>query len=52
MTLALQGLICLPKMFGWSIVLPSLENPELECVEHACAEWKTWCMKELELWRQ
>ena len=50
--LALQGLICLPTMFGWPIVLPSLENLELECVEHACAEWKTWCMRELELWHE
>jgi hypothetical protein len=51
-TLALQGLICLPMMSGWPIVLPSLENLELECVEHASAEWKRWCMGELELWKE
>lgn len=51
-TLALQGLICLPKEFGWPIVLPNLESLRLECVENACEEWKTWCMGELELWRQ
>ncbi|KAG8221183.1 hypothetical protein J3R82DRAFT_2747 [Butyriboletus roseoflavus] len=52
-TLAMQALICLPKLFGWSTVLPSLEDLELECVDgSACAEWKTWCMGELELWNQ
>ncbi|KAI9571994.1 hypothetical protein HD554DRAFT_2071105 [Boletus coccyginus] len=51
-TLALQGLICLPKEFGWPAVLPNLENLGLECVENACEEWKAWCMGELELWRQ
>lgn len=52
-TLAMQALICLPKLFGWSTVLSGLEDLELECVDGSeCAEWKTWCMGELELWRQ
>lgn len=52
-TLALQALICLPKLFNWPTVLPSLEDLELECVDgRACTEWKTWCVGELELWRQ
>ncbi|KAH0836913.1 hypothetical protein J3R83DRAFT_8729 [Lanmaoa asiatica] len=52
-TLALQALICLPKLFSWPIVLPSLEDLELDCVDgSACAEWKTWCMGELEPWKE
>ncbi|KAF8550744.1 hypothetical protein OG21DRAFT_375456 [Imleria badia] len=31
--LALQGLISLPQMLGWPIVLPNVENIELECVD-------------------
>ncbi|KAF8448731.1 hypothetical protein L210DRAFT_3640380 [Boletus edulis BED1] len=51
-TLALQGLINLPQVLGWPIVLPNLEDLELECVEDACAEWREWCMRELELWKE
>lgn len=49
-TFALQGLITLPQVLGWPIVLPNVENIEMECVD-SCEEWKTWCIRELELWR-
>lgn len=51
-THALQGLIYLPKVHGWPIVLQSVESLELTCVEDECVEWRTWCMRELELWRE
>lgn len=50
--LALQGLVILPTVHGWPIVLLNVEDLELECVEDACEEWTRWCTGELELWRQ
>ena len=52
-TLTLQALTCLPKLFGWPMVLSDLEDFELGCVDGAaCDAWRAWCVGELEQWRQ